>query len=134
MVVGQSVTAGHHGVSFFSADLGDGSFKPAPGSLGPLVIVQDVDNVADLEELALSLLFNDPVGVLGRLLLNGGVRLFLSLRLLLVVGLVSERSFLPDLDDVVHVDSILEQGVVVVQLLPLEDEPLQVLGQIKPKN
>ena len=55
------------------------------------------------------------------------------IRLLLVVGLVSERSLLPDLDDVVQVDAVVEQGVVVLQLFPLEKESLEVLGQIKPK-
>ena len=58
--------------------------------------------------------------VFGLFLLGGGILLFLSVHLLLVVGLVNEGSLLPDLDDVVDVDYIVEQGAVVVQLPPLK--------------
>ena len=78
--------------------------------------------VPDLEELALHLLLDSSWALLSFLLW-----------LPLIVGLVSKGSLLPDEDDGVHVVSIVEQLVVVRQLIPFEEEPLQVLGQIKPR-
>ena len=70
-VVGQAVTARHHGVAFLAGDLGDGSLKPTAGGVGCLVGVEDVHQVPDLEELALRLLLDDPVGLPILLLGNG---------------------------------------------------------------